>query len=628
MSVEFVEDGLRFTVESSDAAAIELAVFPSDGVETRHAMQRIDDGCFEVVLAGAGEGTRYGFRAHGDYAPDHGLWFDPSKLLMDPHAVTIDRPYQYDPRLALFGHDSAVLMPKAVATRKLPPVPKQAPVFKPGGFIYEAQVKALTWLHPGIPADMRGTIAALGEPAIIEHLVRLGVDAIELMPVTAWIDERHLPPLGLTNAWGYNPVSFMALDPRLAPGGIRDLRSAVRALREAGIGVILDLVFNHTGESDRLGPTLSLRGLDNRVWYRHAVEDKGLLVNDTGCGNTLACDHPRVRALILDSLRHFVEQAGVDGFRFDLAPILARTASGFERDAAIFGAIANDPVLCDRIMIAEPWDIGPDGYQLGNFPGAWLEWNDRYRDDVRRFWQGTALPGELATRLAGSSDIFAASGSVTRSVNFIAAHDGFSLADIVAHETKHNEANGEDNRDGHNANHSWNNGVEGKSDDPQIRARRQRDVLALLSTLFTSRGTVMLTAGDEFGKSRNGNNNAYCQDNEINWLDWENRDTEIEDFVAALSALRKGRPGLQEQGLLSGQGNPPDVRWLTAGGAPMHPGDWENRGLDCFAMVLNHESEKSLVVMINRGDVAVKFRIGNLAREVGARSVALEMADL
>ena len=628
MSVEFVEGGLRFIVESSDAAAIELAVFAGDEVETRHAMQRIDDVRFEVVLPRAGEGTRYGFRAHGEYAPDHGLWFDPSKLLMDPHATQIDRSYQYDARLTQYGFDTASLMPKAVVVRKSGSRVAKPPLFKPGGLVYEAQVKALTFLHPQVPEAKRGTISALGEPAIIEHLVRLGVDAIELMPVTAWIDERHLPPLGLTNAWGYNPVSFMALDPRLAPGGIADLRSAVQALREAGIGVILDLVFNHTGESDRFGPTLSLRGLDNRVWYRHAESDPGLLVNDTGCGNTVACDHQRVRALIVDSLRHFVEEAGVDGFRFDLAPIMARSGAGFDRNATIFSAISDDPVLGDRIMIAEPWDIGPDGYQLGNFPDGWLEWNDRYRDDLRRYWQGAALPGELATRLAGSSDIFARNGNKTRSVNFLAAHDGFSLADIVAYEHKHNEANGENNRDGHNTNHSWNNGVEGKSEDAVILARRKADIKALLSSLFLSRGTVMLCAGDEFAKSRNGNNNAYCQDNEINWLDWEHRDLEIENHVVTLSAIRRQFDCLREQGLLSGEGNPRDVEWLRADGNAMHPGDWEKGDLAGFAMVLDCKNGQSVVVMINQSAEPVRFQIGKLAKTVDARSVALEINNI
>ena len=385
-------------------------------------------------------------------------------------------------------------------------------------------MRAFTMLHPEVPKKKRGTIAALAHPAIIKHMRKLGVSAVELMPITAWIDERHLPSLGLTNAWGYNPVGFMALDPRLAPGGLAELRQTVSALHEAGIGVFLDLVFNHTGESDELGPTLSLRGLDNQAYYRHVENNPGRLVNDTGTGNTLACDHPIVQELILDSLRHFVLNAGVDGFRFDLAPVLGRSGGSFDPRAPLLTAMRDDPVLKDRIMIAEPWDIGPDGYQLGNFPENFLEWNDRYRDDVRRFWRGDrGMVGALATRLAGSSDVFRKDGCErTRTVNFIAAHDGMTLADLSRYERKHNEANGEQNRDGHDENLSWNNGVEGESDGrEESRQRRARDSRALLSTLFASRGTIMLTAGDEFGRTQNGNNNAYAQDNEVTWLDWQ-----------------------------------------------------------------------------------------------------------
>ncbi len=410
---------------------------------------------------------------------------------------------------------------------------------------------------------------------MVDHLVRLGVDAVELMPITAWIDERHLGPLGLTNGWGYNPVAFLAPDPRLCPGGIAELAATVAALRDAGIGVILDVVFNHTGESDVFGPTLSLRGLDATAYFRHAPD--GRLINDAGTGNTLACDHPATRRLILDSLRHFVGHAGVDGFRFDLAPILGRGAGGFDPHAAIFAEIAADPLLGDRVMIAEPWDIGPGGYQLGRFPPSWLEWNDRYRDRVRRFWRGDShMLGAMATAVAGSSDVF--DPPATRSVNFIAAHDGFPLADLVAYAHKHNEANGEQNRDGHSENLSWNNGVEGASDDPQVRAMRSRDRRALLATLFASRGTIMLTAGDEFGRSQGGNNNAYAQDNATTWLDWEGRDRELEAFTAGLAAFRRAHPELAGPEFLTGRtdaGDIPDVAWLTAAGQPKTAADWE-----------------------------------------------------
>jgi glycogen operon protein len=360
-------DGVRFLVESADAQSMWLCLFEGEA-ETRIAMER-DGEAFSAFVPGVGPGARYGFRADGPWDPDRGLWFDPAKLLMDPHATRIDRPWRHDPRLAVpraAGFDTAPLVPKAIV-EALHPVPVRAPLFRDGGLIYEINVRAFSMLHPDVAEAERGTLAALRHPAVIEHLGKLCVDAVELMPVTAWIDERHLPPLGLSNAWGYNPVTFMAMDPRLAPGGIADLARTVAALREAGIGVILDLVFNHTGESDRHGATLSFRGLDNRASYRHDAMDPGLLVNDTGCGNTIACEHPRMRRMIVDTLRHFVRHAGIDGFRFDLAPILGRNGEGFDPASETLLAIAEDEVLAGRVLIAEPWDIGPGGYALGRF---------------------------------------------------------------------------------------------------------------------------------------------------------------------------------------------------------------------------------------------------------------------
>jgi glycogen operon protein len=510
-------------------------------------------------------------------------------------------------------------MPKAVVCKLPQPVAAKPPLFKPGGLIYEVSVRAFTMLHPAVPEAQRGTIAALAHPAVIEHLLKLGVSAVELMPVVAWIDERHLPPLGLTNAWGYNPVSFMTLDPRLAPGGIAELRDAAAALRAAGIGVILDLVFNHTGESDELGPTLSLRGLDNQAYYRHQPGDPGKLVNDTGTGNTLACDYPVVQALVLDTLRHFVLHAGVDGFRFDLATVLGRSGDGFDPNAALLAAIVNDSVLQDRILIAEPWDIGPGGYQLGNFPAPFLEWNDIYRDDIRRFWRGDrGISGALATRLAGSFDVFGSGGRWTRSVNFIAAHDGMTLADIVRYERKHNEANGEQNRDGHNENLSWNNGVEGETGDPDIEARRRADVMSMLSTLFASRGTIMLTAGDEFGRTQRGNNNAYAQDNEITWLDWSGRDKQIEDYVVALSAMRKDVAALGEVGLLTGdpQAGIRDVEWLDETAQPLDERGWNAPERHRLSMVLGGGSGGRFAALFNGSISPTEFA---LPRRAGFR---------
>ena len=525
--------GVRFRVRSPEADLVELCLFDGD-IETRHAMTREGEDWI-IDVPGIGPGHSYGYRTHGEWNPGAGRWFDSAKLLVDPYAVELDRSFAHNPKHSWEGEDDTGKVPRAIVPTPGGEVGRQPPLFQRGGLIYEVNVRGFTMLHPDVPVEQRGTIAALAHPAIIAHLRKLHVTAIELMPVTAWIDEAHLPPLGLSNAWGYNPVTFMALDPRLAPGGVAELRDTVAALHAAGIGVILDLVFNHTGESDIGGPVLSLRGLDNKSAYAHAGD--GSLINDTGCGNTVQASHPAMRLLILDSLRHFVGQCGIDGFRFDLAPVLARSP-GFNPDAPIFADIAADPLLADRTMIAEPWDIGPGGYQLGNFPGDWLEWNDRYRDDVRRFWKGEAGVAALATRLAGSSDIF---GETSRSVNFLAAHDGFTLADTVAYEERHNEANGEENRDGHSDNASWNNGVEGPTDDPAILARRHADIMALLGTLFASAGTIMLTAGDEFGRTQHGNNNAYAQDNADFWIDWAGLDQDLLAHCAALAAQRAER---------------------------------------------------------------------------------------
>ena len=588
-------DGTRFSVWSGTAERIWVCLFDAQDRETdRIELARDPDGLFYGEVAGVGAGQRYGFRADGRYDPADGFWYDPDKLLMDPYAVEIDRPYRLDPLLCAprgQGRDTAPLMPRAIVAPSRAPLEKRPPLFRNGGLIYEASVRALTMRHPDVPQAQRGTVAALAHPAIVAHLQKIGVSAIELMPVTAWIDERHLPPLGLSNAWGYNPVSFMALEPRLCPGGVEELRSTTEALRQAGIGVILDLVFNHTGESDVLGPTLCFRGLDNLAYYRHLADDPVVLANDTGCGNTIATQHLEVHRLILDSLRHFVEQCGVDGFRFDLAPVLGRDHHGFDPAALFFREIADDAVLSDRVLIAEPWDIGPGGYHLGNFPSHFLEWNDVYRDDVRRFWRGDgAMVPALATRLAGSSDVFTRNGNRrTRTVNFIAAHDGVSLADITAFEHRHNLANGEDNRDGHGENLSWNNGIEGETTDAAILAARTRDLRALLATLFVSRGTIMLTAGDEFGRTQRGNNNAYAQDNEITWLDWSGRDRETEDFVALLSALRRGHAALRQTAFLSGaaEGSSlPDVSWLAESGGAMTQAEWHDAQRRRLTMIL------------------------------------------
>ncbi|HEX7820089.1 MAG TPA: alpha-amylase family glycosyl hydrolase [Sphingobium sp.] len=564
------DDGVFFAVWAPDVERLDLVL---DTVTL--PFDPSGDGLHRLFVPGIGAGQAYALRA-GD------TW------LVDPYALALDRPY---------GPDD---VPHAIVTR-MEPVAHRAPRFRPGGTIYELAVRPFTMLHPQVPEADRGTLRALAHPAVIAHLQRLHIDAVELMPVVAWIDERHLAPLGLTNGWGYNPVTFMPIDPRL--GTLEDLRASVAALHDAGIDVILDLVFNHTGESDIFGRTLSFRGLANHAYYRHAAD--GTLINDTGCGNTVACDHPMMRRMILDALRHFVLNAGVDGFRFDLAPILGRTMAGFSAEAQLLREIADDPVLADRILIAEPWDIGPGGYQLGRFAPPFLEWSDRYRDDVRLFWRGDpGRIGSLATRLAGSSDIFGAGSSPgeasSRTVNFLAAHDGFTLADMVAHRDRHNLANGEDGRDGHGENHSWNNGVEGPTDDPAILAARRRDVKALLSTLYASRGTIMLTAGDEFGRSQRGNNNAYCQDNAITWVDWTARNLEIEAHAVALAEFRQASPELSDTAFL-GEG---DVRWLTEAGEPLTVADWEDADIQTLQMQVGRT-----LILFNRANDATTFTL-------------------
>ena len=607
-------NGTAFSVYSRHASQIDLCLFDATGnTQTARLPMQRGENAIHTITTDAPIGTRYGFRAEGVYAPDQGLWFDPSKLLLAPYATEIDRPFAHHAAVFTFGTDTAHVMPKAIVSQYRP-VERQAPLFSRGGLIYEVAVKPLTMLHPDVPETIRGTVAALAHPAIIAHLKTIGVDAIELMPITAWIDERHLPPLGLTNGWGYNPVGFMALDPRLCPGGMDELRDTVAALHEEGIGVILDLVFNHTGESDRFGSTLSLRGLDNLTYYRNLADDPGILVNDTGTGNTLACDHTQVRNLVVETLRHFVAHAGIDGFRFDLAPILGRTATGFDADSETLKSIHADPLLHDRVMIAEPWDIGPGGYQLGNFPEQFLEWNDRARDDLRRYWRGDAgTTGALADALAGSSAIFSRHNRTqTRSINFLAAHDGFTLYDLVSHSHKHNEANGEENRDGHNENLSWNNGVEGLSDDPAIKAARVADIKSMLSTLFVTRGTIMLTAGDEGGRSQQGNNNAYCQDNAITWVDWSSLLPELIEHTAFLAALRKRFDVFSEAGFFSSLSD--DVEWLSPSGEPMTVADWERPDGTPLAMVLKtHDAQTDqatrLAILFNRSHDIVPFTL-------------------
>ncbi len=586
LGVTLFQGGANVAVWSTHATRIFFCVFDANNEEVSRTFLAGREGDVHFAfIEGIEAGTRYGLRANGPWQPEAGLLFDASKVLLDPYAKQIDRAFSYDPRLGEHGFDSVALVPKAVILDELLDLPLRQ-VHEPR-FIYEMQVKSFTKQHPNIPEDQRGTVSALSHPSIISHLKKIGVDTIELMPITAWIDERHLKPLGLSNAWGYNPISFFALDPRLAPGGISELRKSVATLHAEGFNVILDLVFNHSGESDVFGPTVSFRGLDNCSYYRSI---NGQLINDTGCGNTFALDRPHLVQMVVDSLRHWVLKCGIDGFRFDLATIMGRRDDGFDSHAPLLLAIESDPVLSTRIMIAEPWDVGPGGYQLGNFPPRWLEWNDRYRDDVRRFWRGDVhSTNSLATRITGSSDVFQRKNRVTKSVNFLSAHDGFTLRDITQYRVKDNFANGENNRDG-------------KGDEVTCVGS---DIRALLATLFLSRGVVMLTAGDELGRTQKGNNNAYAQDNEITWLDWKNSDQILIDYVGALAGLRKTLPMLVDTVFLSANPTVNEIKsfWFGADGKPF---DW-NDGQSNFIGLLLSNDEQRLALVINRAENLLLF---------------------
>jgi glycogen debranching enzyme len=634
-----VPDGAVLAVETRHATAIDVCLFDDGDEEVARFRLPCREGDLHFgIVPGLTAGRRYGLRVHGPYAPEHGHRFDSAKLLVDPMATRLDRPFVWSPALAAFGIDTAARMPKAIVEELPPPVaPHDAPAF----LIYELGVRGFTMLHPDVPEHLRGTVAALAHPAVLAHLQRLGVSHVELLPIAAWIDERHLPPLGLTNAWGYNPVAFLAPDPRLAPGGQREVAETVSALAAAGIGVILDVVYNHSGESDAEGPTLSLRGLDSALYYRHTAEDPGRLVNDTACGNTLACDRPAVAHLVLAALRHW-RRLGVAGFRFDLATTLGRDAAGYSHDAALLAAIARDPALAGCLLIAEPWDMGPGGYRLGGFPAPYGEWNGAFRDDIRRFWRGDAgTAGALARGLAGSADLFRPSHrSPSASVNYVTSHDGFTLADLVAHERKDTRANGEDGRDGTDENFSWNNGHEGPSDDVAIVGRRRQDIAALLATVLLARGTPMVTAGDEGGRTQHGNNNAYPQDNAAFWLNWETLDEGVVAHAARLAALRRAIPALREDRHLTGEPHGPDgsadVLWTRPDGAPMRPDDWHVA--DAFVMTLCDRDGHRAAIAINRGRDAMPLSLpplpsglrwsddriaGTSAEVLAARSVGL-----
>ncbi len=595
------DGGVNFAVFSAHAEAIELCLFDATGTNElqRIALPGRSGDVWHGRLRGIGPGQVYGLRAHGPWAPAHGQRFNAHKLLLDPYAREIVGRFEWrgehfggeraDPaRMDRRDNASFALKARVVderleregeARERRPYTPLANTV------LYEAHVKGLTMRHPGVPDPLRGSCAGLASDAMLAHLQRLGVTAVSLLPVHQHLDEQRLVAQGLTNYWGYNTVGFFAVEPRYASGagGLsprQEFRAMVRRLHAAGIEVILDVVYNHTAETDENGPTISWRGLDNLSYYRTLAAQPGAYENVTGCGNTLDLRQPRVLQMVMDSLRYWAETMNVDGFRFDLATVLGRGDHGFDARAAFFHAVAQDPVLAGLKMIAEPWDIGPGGYQLGRFPRDWLEWNDRFRDGVRSFWLGGASTrGEFAQRLCASSDLFHANGrEPAASVNFLVAHDGFTLRDLLTYERKRNEANGEDNRDGHSANLGWNCGVEGPTDDPKVLALRSRLQRALLATLLLAQGTPMLAAGDELGHSQGGNNNLYCQDNAATWIAWPHADDTLIAFTSRLIALRADSlplAGHWYSGQPGGNGLH-DLGWLREDGQPLAGDDWRD----------------------------------------------------
>jgi glycogen debranching enzyme GlgX/4-alpha-glucanotransferase len=636
LGVTLTDDGINVAVFSAHAEAIHFCLFDESGAQeiARIALEGRTGDIFHASIAGVAANARYGLRVDGPFEPERGHRFDVSKLLADPYSTSIDRPFALHPSMFERGADSGAFAPKSIVADLKPLEPGRQRIPWSSTILYELNLRGFTRLDSGIPEAMRGTFAGLGHPKAIAHLTDLGITSVEIMPADAFVDERHLPPLGLTNAWGYNPVILGAPDPKLAPGGWAEVRQATDALHEAGLEVILDIVLNHSGESDEFGPTLSLRGLDNASYYRLIPGDPARYINDMGCGNCLALDRPAVMAMAVAALRRWMVQGGVDGFRFDLAPAMGRRDWGFDAHAPLIEAFGQDAVLRGAKLIAEPWDIGPGGYQLGNFPEGWGEWNDRYRDAARRFWRGdSGMRGEIATRIAGSRDIFPRTAAPTKGVNFITAHDGFTLSDLVAYEHKHNETNGEDNRDGTNDNCSWNHGAEGATNDPKINAARARDIRNLLALLFASRGAPMLSMGSEIGHSQNGNNNAYAQDNPISWLDWSKADASLYAFSRKLIATRQAHAALSSDAFLTGGPFDAtalrDVEWRDAEAELTSPSQWQDGQAQILVVVLASPADEGtdrVAIVFNRGDSETIVQLPE-ARERMAWRVLIDTSD-
>jgi len=611
--------GTNFAIFSAHASKVELCIFGPGGDKEveRIALPEYTDQIWHGYLPEITPGTLYGFRVHGPYEPQSGHRFNPNKLLLDPYACAHFGDLKWNP--AVFGYrmetaddltfdkrDSAPFMPKcAVVDPNFDWTGSRGRRSAPWNntIIYEMHVRGFTKQHPSVPQHLRGTYAGLGTKAVIDYIKALGVTSVELLPIHTFIDDNHLLENGLNNYWGYNSIGFFAPDPRYASAradSLREFKEMVAQLHDGGLEVILDVVYNHTAEGNEFGPTLSFKGIDNASYYRLIAGEPRYYINDTGTGNTLNVSHPRVLQMVTDSLRYWVQQTNIDGFRFDLGTILAREPNGFDNQSGFLKACSQDPLLGTVKLIAEPWDCGPGGYQVGGFPPGWAEWNDKFRDTVRDFWRGEAPASAMTERMCASGDIYNHQGRRPwASVNFVTAHDGFTLNDAVSYNEKHNEANGEDNRDGSSDNRSWNCGVEGPTDDPAICELRERQIRNMLATLLLSQGTPMVLAGDEFGRTQKGNNNAYCQDNKISWLNWdiEEKGQSLIRFTKKLTGLRHKYPILRRDRFLNGQYveelGVKDVTWINANGKEMEDEHWGDSGMRCFGMLLDGRAQTS-----------------------------------
>ncbi len=638
--------GTNFAIFSEVAQWVELCLFDAAGHEQRIRLPEVDAFVWHAYLPGIEPGQRYGFRVHGPYEPGRGLRCNPHKLLLDPYAKAIDGGVRWDP--AVYGYDlddptrmsvtdSAPFVPKAVVINPYFDWRNDRPPRVPyhHSFIYEAHVRGLTMSHPDIPEELRGTYSAIAHPAIVEHLKGLGVTAIELLPVHHFVHDQRLVDAGLSNYWGYNTIGFFAPYHGYAAMGnlgqqVQEFRGMVRALHAAGIEVILDVVYNHTAEGNHLGPTIGFRGIDNGHYYKLEDSDNRFYTDYTGTGNSFNVRNPHSLQLVMDSLRYWVTEMHVDGFRFDLASTLSREFYEVDRLSTFFEVVQQDPVVNEVKLIAEPWDVGPGGYQVGNFPPLWTEWNGRFRDTVRDFWRGEpATLAEFASRICGSADLYQDDGRRPfASINFVTCHDGFTLTDLVSYNEKHNAANQEDNRDGESHNRSWNCGVEGPTDDLAILSLRAKQRRNFLTTLMLSQGVPMLTAGDELGRTQRGNNNAYCQDNEVSWIDWDSVDEQLLNFTRGLAAFRNRHRVFRRRRFFTGKpfrreaGTPmPDIAWFAPDGRQMTEEDWDNHFGRAVTLFVNGEAisergshgerhvDDSFLLLFNAHDDPLDFAI-------------------